>query len=241
VTADTPDPRPVCAEPGCGLPADLHGAPPGDPPNPTRSTHRLRRVLDDRADEPVWRARDAIETAVAADAARAAPRAEQWPEARYRVHDDEGNHIADHPVVAPQADEGLEGYWEKAYWEIVPKLQSALAAAPQADEGLVEFIDSVISVTPRRTGSSYADGVSEGIHTALIVVREKASQLAAAAPVPAGLDVERLARAVHEDAESIESDPTDWDECFDKAEHREYATFLADQYAALSQLPEDAP
>jgi len=44
MTADTPDPRPVCAEPGCGLPADLHGAPPGEPPNPTRSTHRFRPV-----------------------------------------------------------------------------------------------------------------------------------------------------------------------------------------------------
>ena len=37
--------------------------------------------------------------------------------------------------AAPQADAGLEGYWERAYWEIVPKLQAALDAAPQADAG----------------------------------------------------------------------------------------------------------
>jgi hypothetical protein len=34
--------------------------------------------------------------------------------------------------AAPQADANLDGYWERAYWEIVPKLAAALAA-PQAD------------------------------------------------------------------------------------------------------------
>jgi len=37
--------------------------------------------------------------------------------------------------AAPQADANLEGYWKRAYWEIVPKLQAALDAAPRADAG----------------------------------------------------------------------------------------------------------
>ena len=35
---------PECRYPGCGLPERLHGAPPGEPPNPTRSTHRFARA-----------------------------------------------------------------------------------------------------------------------------------------------------------------------------------------------------
>lgn len=31
----------VCRYPFCGLPERLHGAPPGEPPNPTLSTHRF--------------------------------------------------------------------------------------------------------------------------------------------------------------------------------------------------------
>jgi hypothetical protein len=47
--------------------------------------------------------------------------------------------------AAPQADANLEGYWERAYWEIVPKLQAALDAAPQADAGtLREAVDKFI-------------------------------------------------------------------------------------------------
>ena len=38
----TPQREPVCSSPGCGLPERLHGAPPGEPPNPTRSTHHFR-------------------------------------------------------------------------------------------------------------------------------------------------------------------------------------------------------
>ncbi len=37
----SPDTETVCAFRGCGLPERLHGAPPGEPPNPTSSTHRF--------------------------------------------------------------------------------------------------------------------------------------------------------------------------------------------------------
>ena len=32
---------PACRHPGCGLPEHLHGAPPGEEPNPTRSSHHF--------------------------------------------------------------------------------------------------------------------------------------------------------------------------------------------------------
>lgn len=51
--------------------------------------------------------------------------------------------------AAPQTDANLEGYWERAYWEIVPKLQAALDAAPQADAGtLREVRDQIAALRP---------------------------------------------------------------------------------------------
>jgi hypothetical protein len=41
----------VCQHPDCGLPKRLHGAPPGEPPNPTRSTHRFLAPLTERVPE----------------------------------------------------------------------------------------------------------------------------------------------------------------------------------------------
>jgi hypothetical protein len=49
------------------------------------------------------------------------------------------------------------------------------------------------------------------------------------------LDVERLAKALHADAESLESDPTDWRDCPEKEGHREFAQFLADEYQRLRE------
>jgi hypothetical protein len=60
-------------------------------------------------------------------------------------------------------------------------------------------------------------------------------------PEAVGLDVERLARALHTDAESIESDPTDWEDCPDSNEHREYAASLAAEYARLTEAKTEPP
>lgn len=52
------------------------------------------------------------------------------------------------------------------------------------------------------------------------------------APQPR-LDVERLARAICAEDESIESNPQDFDTCPDRADHLDYAVAIAREYALL--------
>jgi hypothetical protein len=65
--------------------------------------------------------------------------------------------------AAPQADANLEGYWERAYWEIVPKLQAALDAARQADAGAldVERLRRQCSTTNTNWTTNTAAAVTE--------------------------------------------------------------------------------
>jgi hypothetical protein len=135
-TADTPDPRPMhnCGftYPGHQVPCshgycvECHGCKSPDPrpvsppseltAEEVRATNALFEAM--REAGLFGRKRQAVEDAAhhLAAVARAAARA------------------------APQADANLEGYWERAYWEIVPKLQAALDAAPQADAGTLRAL-----------------------------------------------------------------------------------------------------
>ena len=65
--------------------------------------------------------------------------------------------------------------------------------------------------------------------------------LASDATPSTGLDVERLARACCIEAESIESHPTDFDDCPDRDGHIDYARVIAREYAALSASPTETP
>jgi hypothetical protein len=127
VTADTPDPRPaydptkVCAR--------YFGS-----DKTLCSTHNGRFLSDtsmrcERADRPVSPPSELT--------AATAPVIDDYlPDATLDMR--RGWEAAiratlDAARAAPQTDANLEGYWERAYWEIVPKLQAALDAAPQAD------------------------------------------------------------------------------------------------------------
>lgn len=92
--------------------------------------------------------------------------------------------------------------------------------------------------------SSYAE-IGVGVRNAILAIEDEAYAQGAlhenltadadaeAVASPVELDVERLAKALHADAESIESEPADWKDCQDRAGHLEYAEFLAREYAAL--------
>jgi hypothetical protein len=96
------------------------------------------------------------------------------------------------PGLAPQADANLEGYWERAYWEIVPKLAAALDAAPQADAGtLREALDALCyaaeDVILQRSGQWRSSGKAL---TRLGEVAKAGRAALAASPATAGRDVE---------------------------------------------------
>jgi len=84
------------------------------------------------------------------DAARAAPQAAQCPACGGSGHEWWTVGDDSYGCAAPQTDANLEGYWERAYWEIVPKLQAALDAAPQAD---AETLGSSIATAVRRVSN----------------------------------------------------------------------------------------
>jgi hypothetical protein len=125
MTADTPDPRPVSP------PSELTA-------EEVRATNALFEAM--REAGLFGRKRQAVEdaahhlAAVARAAACAAPQADvSMSESCFTL----GCYVTRgpdgyNPGAAPQADANLDGYWERAYWEIVPKLAAALAA-PRAD------------------------------------------------------------------------------------------------------------
>jgi hypothetical protein len=68
--------------------------------------------------------------------------------------------------------EGLEGYWERAYWDVVPKLQAALAATPRAPALDVERLGAAwLNVW----GSSPVDDVPDSV---IILVHDLAKEVA---------------------------------------------------------------
>jgi len=71
--------------------------------------------------------------------------------------------------------EGLEGYWERAYWDVVPKLQAALAATPLAPALDVERIEALeypetVTSGESSTSPSWYHGHSDGWHDAIEAV-----------------------------------------------------------------------
>jgi len=128
------------------------------------------------------------ELVIALDAARAAPQADVsmsescFTLGCYVTRSPDGYN----PGLAPQADANLEGYWERAYWEIVPKLAAALDAAPQADAGtLREALSEMLGMWEMRW--SIDPGI---VKRRGATVRKARAALAASSPATAGRDVE---------------------------------------------------
>jgi len=167
VGADTPDPRPDlnALQKEVAVTGGIAVSRPVSPPSEltaeeVRATNALFEAM--REAGLFGRKRQAVEDAAhhLAAVARAAARA------------------------APQADANLEGYWERAYWEIVPKLQAALDAAPQADAGtlreVIEAARNLLDVTGRSRMTSAARGRMDD------ALYEYDRALAASSPATAG-------------------------------------------------------